>query len=46
MNELRYCSIDYITKIALVMMWKLTLDEWEKTVLLNSVLDASFFGDA
>ena len=23
-----------------------TLDEWEKTVLLNSGLDASFFGDA
>ena len=45
-NELRYCSIDYITKIASVMMWELTLDEWEKTVLLNSVLDACFFGDA
>ena len=23
-----------------------TLDEWEKTVLLNSGLDASFLGDA
>ena len=34
-----------ITKIASVMMWELTLDEWEKTVLLNSWLDASFFGD-
>ena len=45
-NELRYhCSINYITKIASVMMWELTLDEWEKTVLLNSWLDASFFGD-
>ena len=33
-----------IPKIASVMMWELTLDEWEKTVLLNSVLDASFFG--
>ena len=46
-NELRYhCSINYITKIASVMMWELTLDEREKTVLLNSWLDASFFGDA
>ena len=35
-----------ITKIASVMMWELTLNEWEKTVLLNSVLDASFFRDA
>ena len=44
-NELRYhCSINYITKIASVMMWELTLGEWEKTVLLNSWLDASFFG--
>ena len=25
-------------------MWELTLDEWEKTVLLYSWLDASFFG--
>ena len=25
-------------------MWELTLDEWEKTVLLNSWLDASFLG--
>ena len=25
-------------------MWELTLDEWEKTVLLNSELDASFSG--
>ena len=42
-NELRYhWSINYITKIASVMMWELTLDEWEKTVLLNSWLDASF----
>ena len=24
-------------------MWELTLDEWEKTVLLNSWLDASFY---
>ena len=45
-NELRYhCSIYYITKIASVMMWELTLDEWEKILLLNSWLDASFFGD-
>ena len=45
-NELRYhCSINYITKIASVMMWELPLDEWEKTVLLNSWLDASFYGD-
>ena len=26
------------------MMRELTLDEWEKTVLLNSWLDASFLG--
>ena len=42
--KLRYSSIDYITKIGSVMMWELTLDEWEKTVLLNSGLDASFLG--
>ena len=43
-NKLRYCSIDYLTKIASAMMWELTLGEWEKTVLLNSWLDASFLG--
>ena len=26
------------------MMWELTLDEWGKTVLLNSGFDASFLG--
>ena len=34
------------THTSSLMMWELTLDEWEKTVLLNSWLDASFFGDA
>ena len=25
-------------------MWELTLDEWEKTVLVNPWLEATFFG--
>ena len=27
-------------------MWELILEEWDKTVLLNSGLDASLFDDA
>ena len=37
MNYVTYhCGINCITKIASIMMRELTLDEWEKTVLLNS----------
>ena len=44
-NASEFSNIMYSHYFIPVMIWELTLDEWKKTGLLNSWLDASFFGD-